>query len=723
MKDVAKSVIERINRDIGSDIKNLHNCKAISSEYAKRVGEIEAELLIEGNGIPSTIKSALAQCRDSNEIIQLETAKIDQFQEKLIQKLDGYHSILDGVTKQLDKIRCLQLLVEYFKILNDIQEIGKSLAANIKDDQKAIGLYLSLYGGTDSANSIIGRLESVEAVNLRSYAERTAIYWYEILKKKLSKDFESVLDVIKWPYLGSASTELINPTKDSLNKLMSAAEHLFLLQSPEEKNDSFISITPSILCQPLSTPVELLVKPFRQRFLYHFTGPRQTNRPDKPEWFFTQILNWAKDNHIFVGTHIQPALNLAGHSDINIRLEFVRGLVQLAVEKLCNDIDEIVENDALFSHLIDETLAFEQEIRDTLGYPSSYCSAITVLTQAKYLTKWLAIEEQFTSDKMDLILSQSSAWLFIDPSNLEELKIPRCADQFIRLLDAICERYCNLPQPGHQLQFLNLQLELIENFRRRLVHLHSNPENGVTTTCMVLNAINYINSVLREWGENVHYLHLYAALFGPHTDEINSVFDKVVDDLEQWQRILVKELTSKLVDDIKAKSMAYRHDNWISMSDHNALEPFMLSSTAGEMFQLMVTSLHNLETELSINIFNIALRLIAHQLDDFFIDSMIMNTKFSTGGASQFDFDMNRNLFALFGQYARRPDLLFKKIHDACKLLVFPLGNAMLLTETLKNDIKSKSDSKGALAEIGVVNISNLMALDILERRNDICSY
>lgn len=76
------------------------------------------------------------------------------------------------------------------------------------------------------------------------------------------------------------------------------------------------------------------------------------------------------------------------------QLEFVRGLVQLAVEKLCSDIDEIVERDDQFSHLIDETLAFEQEVRDTLGYPSSYCSAITVITQAKYLTKWLAIEEQ-----------------------------------------------------------------------------------------------------------------------------------------------------------------------------------------------------------------------------------------------------------------------------------------------------------------------------------------
>lgn len=103
---------------------------------------------------------------------------------------------------------------------------------------------------------------------------------------------------------------------------------------------------------------------------------------------------------------------------------------------------------------------------------------------------------------MDIILSSPTAFAFIDPSNLEELKIPHCADQFIRLLDAIRERYCNLNQPGHQLQFLNLQLELIENFRRGLYELHNGSDNNVTTT-MVLNAINYINSVLREWGENV----------------------------------------------------------------------------------------------------------------------------------------------------------------------------------------------------------------------------
>lgn len=44
MRDVSKSVIERINREVGTDIKNLHNCKNTISEYAKRVGDIEAEV-------------------------------------------------------------------------------------------------------------------------------------------------------------------------------------------------------------------------------------------------------------------------------------------------------------------------------------------------------------------------------------------------------------------------------------------------------------------------------------------------------------------------------------------------------------------------------------------------------------------------------------------------------------------------------------------------------
>lgn len=139
------------------------------------------------------------------------------------------------------------------------------------------------------------------------------------------------------------------------------------------------------------------------------------------------------------------------------------------------------------------------------------------------------------------------------------------------------------------------------------------------------------------------------------------MFDKTIKDIEHWQAKLIRKLALKLVDDVKAKSMPYRHDHWVSMTELSTKEPFILSYSAGEMFQLLVTRLHNLENDLSTTLFNSTLRLIASTLDDFFIDSMIMNTKFSCFGAAQFKFDMTRNLIPLFGQYSRRPMTLFKK--------------------------------------------------------------
>lgn len=85
-----------------------------------------------------------------------------------------------------------------------------------------------------------------------------------------------------------------------------------------------------------------------------------------------------------------------------MQLEFIRGLVQLTIEKLCMDIEEIADDEHLFSHLIDETLSFEQELRESLGYPNGLSSAISVLTQPKYLLKWIAIEDQCRSIEVEL---------------------------------------------------------------------------------------------------------------------------------------------------------------------------------------------------------------------------------------------------------------------------------------------------------------------------------
>lgn len=55
-----------------------------------------------------------------------------------------------------------------------------------------------------------------------------------------------------------------------------------------------------------SLPIFLLLEPLRKRFLFHFCGNKQTNRSDKPEWMFSQILTWIKDHEYFLLDWMQP---------------------------------------------------------------------------------------------------------------------------------------------------------------------------------------------------------------------------------------------------------------------------------------------------------------------------------------------------------------------------------------------------------------------------------
>ncbi|XP_005176930.1 RINT1-like protein isoform X2 [Musca domestica] len=715
-------ILARINNEIGSDFKKLHRASLLVDEYKSRLETLREKLSYEEPNNISSFKSAFECEQHTCDTIDFQMAKLQEFGKKLVERISESNKALNAVKPDLEQVRKLQQLVQYLRIVQDIQEISNALTQciNGKDESKMINLYLNLYEEGDYDHSVVGRLTSVEAPFLKTFATQTAIHWHSLLKERFSKEFENVLKSLKWGQKEHDSL-LIKPSADNITKAQLLAEYLFLLKSPAEETEQLEMIAPSIICQPLSTVTKYLVAPYRQRFMYHFTGVKQTNRLDKPEWFYTQILNWGKETHLFVGKTFQTSAVKAGKLDFNIRLEFMRGLVQLTIEKLIADIEEISRDENLFAHLLDETLAFEAELRENFGYPASFPSAICVITQPVYLLKWISLEERFCSEKMDMILQAENPWLLIDPNIYDDdLKIPKCADQFIRLLEAIKDRYYSLIQPGHQLQFLSLQLELIDNFRRRLVQLHS---SGMVESIPILNAINYIKMVLSEWGENVHYLHLHAALVGPNADEINSVFENPVSELEHWTEKLLKNLATKAVNEIKAKSMPYRHDCWPTMPDQNNKEPFILSPSAGEMFQVMVTVLHNLERELSSNLFNLTLRLIAQQIDAYILDSMIMNTKFSPAGAAQFNYDMTRNLFALFGQYCRRPDLLFKRIHDANKLLNCALGTAMLLHETLQSEETSLEEKMKSLKELGIVNFKPKTCVEVLERRIDIRAF
>ena len=139
---------------------------------------------------------------------------------------------------------------------------------------------------------------------------------------------------------------------------------------------------------PVSQAIEELIIPLHKRFSYHFSGNRPTNRRDKPEWYLRQVLQWIGDHIKFIETHIQPFYD--GKDAVG---EFSRRLVQLAVEKLVKDSAFILEDDVILAHTIGEVLSFESELRTQFDYPSSEPSALLILTQPQFFTRWIALEK------------------------------------------------------------------------------------------------------------------------------------------------------------------------------------------------------------------------------------------------------------------------------------------------------------------------------------------
>lgn len=75
-------------------------------------------------------------------------------------------------------------------------------------------------------------------------------------------------------------------------------------------------------------------------------------------------------------------------------------MIQLTIEKLVLDIEEICADEQLFAHLIDEILAFEQDLKTYLSYPINLPSSILVLTQPVFFGKWLYIEDKCKENYM-----------------------------------------------------------------------------------------------------------------------------------------------------------------------------------------------------------------------------------------------------------------------------------------------------------------------------------
>ncbi|XP_039306853.1 RAD50-interacting protein 1 isoform X2 [Solenopsis invicta] len=623
--DIKHKIIQKFNEHLGSNLKNLERIYDFQEHLKAEKDEIEKSLSMASTTTPSKVKMVV----ENVEYVNYEVEQLQEICLKLSKRIDEtfgkndknleLQEIIDKIG-QLDKSLSYLYFVKYIE--NSSDEIETSLLSG--DDQSMLTLYTGL-------TNISRQLQMSACHHLVNYVYETLHFWHNLIKEKLSKEYNDLLKTLKWPFCGTNATShrmLSTPLPETMARFKILIEYLFYLQLPEEMIKPVVTSALLTDFTPVSLPVAFLVRPLRQRFVYHFTGAKLTNRQDKPEWFFTQILTWIKDHVQWLQKNIQPIADSVGFGRLDIKVEFMRALVQLAVEKLHSELSIVQYDDTLFAHLVDEALGFERELRETLLYPQTQPATIFVLTQAHIFVKWINMEKKYATEKMDAILNSNTAWERLMGHDIDDMKVTECADAFLTLLTTISDRYKHLPQPGHRLQFLELQLELIDDWRVRLLQLlHENYEDPLTSLMpYILNTLHYVATILEEWGVTVHFLqlHFYKKQFEAVENATNrgndvsenigeiegTVFDEAMVLLQRLEKELINEISDSVALDIKAKSRPYRTDKIkegcillnILMGSAILLQETLNNNTSASIEVLADVGVHKISAKLALKV-------------------------------------------------------------------------------------------------------------------------
>ncbi|KAL7976283.1 hypothetical protein Chor_002502 [Crotalus horridus] len=344
----------------------------------------------------------------------------------------------------------------------------------------------------------------------------------------------------------------------------------------------------------------------------------------------------------------------------------------LILEKLDADIPCMLYDDNLFCHLVDEILLFERELHVAL-------------------------------QKMDSMLSSEAAWesQYKDITDVDEMKVPDCAETFMTLLLVITDRYKHLPTAARKLRFLELQKELVDDFRIRLTQVMKEETRTPLAFryCAILNAVNYIATVLADWADNVQ-----AAL------EMCAGSDG----LSVLQLGQLASLESSVFDD-----MINLLERWLSLPSQAEQAVMSLSGTACPLLLALRDRLLQLEQQLCYSLFKTFWQMLAEQVDLFIYQEVILANHFNEGGAAQLQFDMTRNLFPLFSHYCKRPENYFKHIKEACIVLNLNIGSALLLRDVLQSGPETRtgisfpSNQPTAVAALNELGIYKLAPKDV----------
>jgi len=693
-----EKVIDKINLLFGSDLSRLSKLDAVTGQLDAQAAELDARL-------------EAAASRGGAQTDEGRVGELVSSQARLL----GDIATLRGVTQYTTWVTLLQELDT--KLGTAAQELASS-------------------GGRESAvanynliKQVRNELKTSQCLNLKKYAEELCTHWFNILHEKLAELLDAGLKSLGWPFI---QLEDKSKSLESLSSCCSILELQSLTLSLLQLQDSTDGQGEEE--DRLSLPMKVMLKPLRTRFKFHFLGSKSTADPGKPEWFTTQLLQWASLHRPFLETHIQPV-----YSSLALPLpattEFSRGLVSLARERLTRDLPLLHQDDLQLAHTIDEAISFAREMAGQLQYGRSQPSALRPLTDnPAVFNRWINMERKFAFEKLDLVIAGEGAW---EPEAGCEGLVPRAAQHFLAVLLAVTERYKFLALTQHRLQFLELQLQLLEDFRLRLVQLMS-PEaesvcEGVTSLqrltlrfCPILCTVEHLSSVLTTWGETPFFLQLASQKqaaeqeLGQDSEQestslSSTVFEETISKLEYVRKEMVGTLVSSILHSVREASEGYRTEvRWWSIREEEVTE---VQPQACSLIQVLVFQLSLVRAHVPPATFLRVWQPVARLLGTFLAEELVLANRWGRGGGRQLERDVSRGLLPVIGEFTTKPEAHFPVLMDCIKLLTASPAVLMLARDTIK---EGGLGAKNTLTDLNVSRLTLEQAMSVINARVDL---
>ncbi|GJE85916.1 RINT-1 family protein [Phanerochaete sordida] len=553
------------------DVQDSEEFDELVSDASKRNNELKGKLVQSQSEvdllITNTRSTAQEHLHTAQELSLLRHSLADELSylsQELVSSLsgpEGMPTLLEDIETLHRNLKELQSVKSYIQVVEHALQIGETAVLKAKSTSPfdCIPQYEQLQAFVAKVSVAGKQVEDAagqQKLHLVSFLESIQDRTWNDVKAVFSSTLQTIAEKLQWPL----PVNYAIASQEDRKAFESAFYNLLKLQSIGEKLHA--SAPRERTERDGLYPLQALVHPVSLRFKYHFESTRQTNRLDKPEWYFTHILNVSHEHRPFMESVVQPLLARTEFRGTDAWREFTLLLLPLLARKLRKTVPALIAHPPVLAHTIYQALAFDSSLRDE-GFELAGTSAAgeggrwqgvseVILGRKDWFEAWMEGERAFAMDQYMEIISSQDAWLIADDSEDgeeestidRELKPTNSARKVKALVEQVTDRYSPLPQFIHRTRFLiTVQLPLLESYHARISssldafetlsstlmravpgalgtdvgrlgdsrRLTSGVE-GVQRLCKALVSAKYVAAAMEAWGEDLFFLELWTEI-------------------------------------------------------------------------------------------------------------------------------------------------------------------------------------------------------------------